>query len=420
MSNLSVVAGVVAVVDGGEEGEIRREPDTRRWDNPTFRCQVEEDIPCTSPKSSWRIEAEDLASKRLSEDQLAGLRRRNALHFNKDSTDGIEGFYRRQNTILENFSEVDNLMQKTMRSGSLRGAQQSDQQPETSSEMYAMRISFGINMILFAAKIFCALASGSLSIITSALDSFLDLVSGVILFITARSMKHDNKYKFPAGKSRMQPLGIIVFACIMGTVGFQVLLEAVRQLVGQEHTHHLESLHFLVGIMLSVIVIKFALYLYCRNNPSELVKIYAEDHRNDVLTNGIGLAGAIAGDKLFYWIDPLGAILLATYLVWNWGNAALENVKNMVGLSASPELLQKLTFMCYNHHSEVMKIDTVRAYTFGPRYIAEVDVVLPDNMPLQQAHDIGESLQNRLEAMHEIERAFVHLDYEYEHPPEHT
>eukprot|EP00959_Pyramimonas_sp_CCMP1952_P066759 1393524-Pyramimonas_sp.AAC.2 len=33
----------------------------------------------------------------------------------------------------------------------------------------------------------------------------------------------------------------------------------------------------------------------------------------------------------------------------------------MVGLSASPELLQKLTFMCYNHHSEVMKIDTVRA-----------------------------------------------------------
>jgi hypothetical protein len=28
--------------------------------------------------------------------------------------------------------------------------------------------------------------------------------------------------RFPVGKSRMQPLGIIVFSSIMGTVGFQV------------------------------------------------------------------------------------------------------------------------------------------------------------------------------------------------------
>jgi hypothetical protein len=45
-------------------------------------------------------------------------------------------------------------------------------------------------------QVFASLQSGSLSIITSALDSFLDLVSGVILFLTARSMRKDNKYKY--------------------------------------------------------------------------------------------------------------------------------------------------------------------------------------------------------------------------------
>ena len=98
--------------------------------------------------------------------------------------------------------------------------------------------------------------------------------------------------RFPVGKSRMQPLGIIVFSSIMGTVGFQVFLEAVRQLLGPNHTHHLESLAWLVSLMLGVIVIKFVLWLYCRHNQSEIVRIYAEDHRNDVLTNSIGLAGA--------------------------------------------------------------------------------------------------------------------------------
>jgi divalent metal cation (Fe/Co/Zn/Cd) transporter len=39
-------------------------------------------------------------------------------------------------------------------------------------------------VVLLAVKVFAAVSSGSLSIITSALDSFLDLVSGLILYFT--------------------------------------------------------------------------------------------------------------------------------------------------------------------------------------------------------------------------------------------
>jgi divalent metal cation (Fe/Co/Zn/Cd) transporter len=30
-----------------------------------------------------------------------------------------------------------------------------------------------------------------------------------------------------------------------------------------------------------------------------------------------------------------------------------------------------------------------RAFTLGTTYIAEVDIVLPEDMPLKEAHDIG-------------------------------
>jgi len=39
---------------------------------------------------------------------------------------------------------------------------------------------------------------------------------------------------------------------------------------------------------------------------------------------------------------------------------------------------------------------------------------------LKEAHTIGETLQDKLEKLPEVERAFVHLDYECEHKPEHT
>jgi hypothetical protein len=62
-------------------------------------------------------------------------------------------------------------------------------------------------------------------------------------------------------------------------------------------------------------------------------------------------------------------------------------------------------------------VDTVRAYHLANGYLVEVDIVLPHDMMLKEAHDIGESLQHRLEAVEMVERAFVHLDWEHDHIP---
>ena len=66
----------------------------------------------------------------------------------------------------------------------------------------------------------------------------------------------------------------------------------------------------------------------------------------------------------------------------NWSKTVLENVRSLTGRSAPPSFLQKLTYLCWNHHEAILKIDTVRAYTFGESYFTEVDVVLPRDMPL--------------------------------------
>lgn len=196
---------------------------------------------------------------------------------------------------------------------------------------------------------------------------------------------------------------------------------------------------------------KLGLMLYCRAFKNEIVQAYAQDHFFDVVTNSIGLVAAILADHTKAWIDPAGAIVvsrlcfhvcfcsyvllavaltmmlskivslqLSLYTIRTWSMTALENVTSLVGKTAPPEFLQKLTYLCWNHHKEIRQIDTVRAYTFGSYYFAEVDIVLPSDMPLEKAHDIGESLQNKLESLPDIERAFVHLDYEFTHKPEHA
>ena len=81
--------------------------------------------------------------------------------------------------------------------------------------------------------------------------------------------------------------------------------------------------------------------------------------------------------------------------------------------------MSKVTYCAYNHSKDIVKIDTVRAYHFGLRFLVECHIALPENMPLRVAHDIGETLEIKIESMEDVERAFVHLDYEWEHAPEH-
>ncbi|KAJ8539869.1 hypothetical protein K7X08_014121 [Anisodus acutangulus] len=330
-----------------------------------------------------------------------------------DLTKGEKEYYERQFETLKSFEEVDIAVASD-------GIDEEDLEEQAQHER-AMTISNYANVILLALKIYATVKSGSLAIAASTLDSLLDLMAGGILWFTHLAMKNINVYKYPIGKLRVQPVGIIVFAAIMATLGFQVLIQAVEQLVENKPPEKmtLDQLGWLYSIMLTATVVKLALWLYCRSSGNDIVRAYAKDHYFDVVTNVVGLIAAVLGDKFYWWIDPLGALILAIYTIINWSATVIENAVSLVGQSAPPKVLQKLTYLVMRH-PQVKRVDTVRAYTFGVLYFVEVDIELPEDLPLKEAHIIGEGLQIKLEKLPEVERAFVHIDFECEHKPEHS
>lgn len=71
------------------------------------------------------------------------------------------------------------------------------------------------------------------------------------------------------------------------------------------------------------------------------------------------------------------------------------------------------------HSPSIRQIDTVRAYHSGPRLIVEVDIVMDPEDSLRSTHDTAEELQMKLESLPHVERAYVHVDFETSHAPEH-
>ncbi|KAJ3011125.1 hypothetical protein HKX48_007007 [Thoreauomyces humboldtii] len=274
------------------------------------------------------------------------------------------------------------------------------------------------NICLFALQLVAAILSGSLALLATTADAFMDLASSIVLIWAGRAAGQENFMKYPTGKTRMETAGILVFSIMMGTLSIQLVIEGIRTLIGGDHSVDLSPIS--IGLVGAAIAVKVVLFLYCstlKQYPS--AKILAQDHRNDVVMNSVGITLSILGAKVLWFLDPLGAILIALLILRSWAATALEHIQYIVGKTADPRFLQRVTYIAVTHDPRVLQVDTCRAYYAGNNFTVEVDIVLPPDMLVCEAHDIAESLQNKLETLPNVERAFVHIDYETSHAPEH-
>ncbi|GKT48863.1 metal tolerance protein 4 [Colletotrichum spaethianum] len=283
--------------------------------------------------------------------------------------------------------------------------------------------SFAANVLLTALQLYAAISTGSLSLITTMADAIFDPLSNLTLILASRAIRRVNPRRFPAGKARLETVGNIVFCFLMISVSLIIIAFAARELASQPTTD--ETKPFRIEPIVAVCVAfatKFVLFLYCfslRNRYSQ-VRILWSDHRNDLLVNGFGILTSVGGSKLKWYIDPTGAIVLSLVVSGIWLRTAIAEFLLLVGVTASVETQQLITYVCLTHSPAIQGIDTVRVYHSGPRLIAEVDIVMDPENTLTETHDVAEALQVKLESLPDVERAYVHIDYETTHKPEHA
>lgn len=245
----------------------------------------------------------------------------------------------------------------------------------------------------------------------------MDLVSSVVMLITSRLAARPKLTKFPVGRKRVETVGIILFCALMTTVAVQLIIESVRSLTrGQTHAESLKIIP--IAFVSTAIFAKGCLFVYCfllRRYPA--AHIFMIDHRNDIAVNIFGLTMSIVASRYVsvWYLDPTCAICIALLILYSWASTAFEHMWQLVGKTAPQETLNKLVYVSLTHDARIQRIDTVRAYHAGTKFYAEVDIIMAEEETLKVTHDVGQTLQRKLEGLADVERAFVHVDYEGEH-----
>lgn len=308
----------------------------------------------------------------------------------------------------------------------------------------AIDMSLYLNLIIMFSKLYAYIQTLSLSVLAALTDSLLDVVSQIVLNYTERrSSKSRSSALYPAGAARLEPLGILTCAALMGMASFEIMKESLESLAIHGSVMDMGDMNiFSVYGMISIVVVKLALYFLCihaipykktRNTlynsaVKQSVKVsdptleaLAQDHWNDALSNAvaaIALFAAMISPDLWL-LDPVGAILISIYIIYSWYETGKEQIEQLTGKCAPDEFIDELYDLASNFDSR-MTVDVVRAYHFGPKFLVELEVVLPKDTLLFESHDLGMELQYEIEGREEVERCFVHIDYEQRPYDEHV
>jgi len=317
----------------------------------------------------------------------------------------------------------------------------------------ALDLSLWLNIFILLTKVFAYLETFSLSILAALVDSALDVISQWILAYTEkRSSRDRSSVHYPAGASRLEPLGVLSCAALMGIASFGVLQSSIESLwegamsegaPGVAVDENWSSF----WTMLGVVFVKLGLWMLCQRiarggvsdaddgggstvagatAPSKYfvdstMEAVAQDHWNDCLSNAVAAVALLFtfSNEHLWVLDPLGAIVISLYIIYSWISTGKEQIEQLTGKAAPSEFIDEL-YETANHFDQKMEVDVVRAYHFGPKFLVELEVVLPKETPLFESHDLGMELQYEIESREEVERCFVHIDYESRPYDEHV
>ncbi|KAJ3480087.1 hypothetical protein NLG97_g8153 [Lecanicillium saksenae] len=299
----------------------------------------------------------------------------------------------------------------------------------------AIYVNLVANIVLLVGKIIVIISVPSMSVLASLVDAVLDFLSTAIVWTTTRliASSSSDHHRYPVGRTRLEPLGVLVFSVIMVTSFCQVALQCIQRLMGPEH--ELIQLGVpAIAIMAGTVVIKGACWVWCRMVKNSSVRALAEDAKTDVIFNVGSIlfpieprnepntADTTATTVGFYgkvwWLDATGGLLLSLVVVFTWSQTSAHHVRNLTGFGASDER-NLLLYLTMRFATAIRKIQNLRAYHAGDKLFVEVDIVLSAITPLKDSHDLSEVLTYFLESVPIVDRAFVHVDYTSYNAPTH-
>lgn len=272
------------------------------------------------------------------------------------------------------------------------------------------RLSIVSNTFLIILKVIVGLLSGSVSIISEAIHSSMDLIAALIAFFSVSISDNPPDSRHPYGHGKVENISGVIEAILIFVAAIWIIAEAVKKILGDEGS--LEVIWLGSAVMLVSAVVNFIvsrrLYKVARETNSVALEADALHLMTDVYTSagvafGLGLI-LLTGIE---WLDPLVAILVALFIIkesFSLLRRAFSPLLDTAWGQDEIEILERrLNEMEVRYHD--LKTRVAGNYRF-----IDIHVEIPENESVGQAHSYCDMIEDKLNAVYENLTVNIHIE----------
>jgi len=234
----------------------------------------------------------------------------------------------------------------------------------TKNKIKAARASIFSNSALILMKIAAGLVSGSVSIISEAIHSSLDLLASFIAYLAVRISDKPADKQHPFGHGKYENVSGVVEALLIFAAAVWIIYEAVHKLLRGEHIIPENGLIWGIGVMfISGLVNLFVsrhLYKVAKQTDSVALEADALHLKTDIYTSwGVSLGLTLIYFTGYFWMDPIIAILVALFILYEAYEMLQKAFNPLLDSAISDEEIQKIkdaieeNILCTYDYSEL-------------------------------------------------------------------
>lgn len=275
-------------------------------------------------------------------------------------------------------------------------------------------ISIIANTFLAIFKLLAGIFAHSSAMISDAIHSASDVFSSFVVIIGIKLSSKEPDKEHPYGHERLECVAAMILSVILFITGAGIFYNALKNIItGNYNSIAIPGVLALIAAIVSI-AIKEAMYWYTRyyakKIDSSALMADAWHHRSDALSSVGALIGIFFARIGYPIMDSVASIIIFIFIVKASINIFIDATNKVVDHSCDEELEKEI----YNYvmkNKDVKDIDLLKTRMFGNKIYVDLEICLDEKLTLKEAHDIAESLHDKLEKKFDkVKHVMVHVN----------
>lgn len=292
-----------------------------------------------------------------------------------------------------------------------------------SKKVKTAKLSIYSNSLLIVLNLVVGLFSGSVSIISEAVHTIIDLLAAIMAYFSVKISDKPADRKHPFGHGKYENISGVIEALLIFIASGWIIHNAVNRLIDGEQMigEYGLTLGFIVMMISAIVnlIVSQKLYKVARETDSIALKADALHLSTHVYTSaGVGISLAVIYFTGWHFLDPIAAIVVASYILKEAIEILIEAFQPLADAALPLEEVSRIQSTIQNNLGFAKDYHMLRTRKMGSNREVDFHLEVPGDMTVSDSHDLCDLIESELQKELPKLKVTIHVEPEGYHAEE--